>query len=91
MRVVRTVRNFTSAPMAGMIANAASQGWAVRAATVNSTPTPRRQVIYQPAFNHCDGDPLQMVVSSERGASPGPGAVEAGSLMATGRRRNSLR
>ena len=79
VRVDRTVRNFTRAPMAGMIASAPSIGCPVRAATVNNTPTPMRQVMNQPAFSHCDGDPVQICDSSDRGASLG--GFETGSVI----------
>jgi hypothetical protein len=29
-----------------------------------------RQLMNQPAFSHCDGDPVQMGDSSDRGGSP---------------------
>src|SRR5687767_9801556 len=71
IRVERTTRYFQKAAITGMIASAATSGCAVKAATVASTPMPMRQVMNQPAFSHCDGHPVQIGDSSERGASLG--------------------
>src|SRR5688572_3018307 len=71
MRVERTTRYFHTAATTGMIDSAASNGCAVRAATVASTPMPRRQVMNQPALSHCDGDPVQMRDSSDDDGSIG--------------------
>lgn len=47
----------------------------MRPATSNTT-APIVQSKNQPEFSHCDGDPVQMDVSSERGVrSASPGAV----------------
>jgi hypothetical protein len=83
MRVERTLRNFTKAPMAGMTASATTSGWLVSVAMVIDTATPARQARYQPAFSHWEGDPVQIAASSARAESVVWGEGDALSVIVT--------